>query len=137
MAGSSFSDGAQAVISAMLQSPYFLYRTEIGTQSGGTFNLTSFEVATAVASLPADGPHCPPTRWLSGGGHSVSAGGLTLTAMIDQQATPAAREHDRPPGTRRTLKGFTDGMAGARPACISTAHDDTVCSMSKTIRDED
>ena len=32
MAGTSFSDGAQAVISAMLQSPYFLYRSELGTR---------------------------------------------------------------------------------------------------------
>ncbi len=51
MAGTSYSDGAQAVISAMLQSPYFLYRSELGTQASGTFNLTAFEVATELAYL--------------------------------------------------------------------------------------
>ncbi len=49
MAGSSNADGAQAVIAAMLQSPYFLYRSELGTQSGGTFKLTPYEVATELA----------------------------------------------------------------------------------------
>src|SRR5262245_15723793 len=51
MAGSSFSDGAQAVITAMLQSPHFLYRSELGTQAGGTFNLSAHEVATELAYL--------------------------------------------------------------------------------------
>ena len=51
MAGSSFSDGAQAVISAMLQSPYFLYRSELGTAAGSAFTLTPFEVATELAYL--------------------------------------------------------------------------------------
>jgi len=49
MAGSSNSDGAQAVISAMLQSPYFLYRLELGKQSGSNFALTPYEVATELA----------------------------------------------------------------------------------------
>ncbi len=49
MAGSSNSDGAQAVISAMLQSPYFLYRSELGKQSGSTFALTPYEVASELA----------------------------------------------------------------------------------------
>ena len=35
----------------MLQSPYFLYRSELGTQAGGTFTLTPFEVATELAYL--------------------------------------------------------------------------------------
>jgi len=34
LSGSSNSDGAQVVISAMLQSPHFLYRSELGTPSG-------------------------------------------------------------------------------------------------------
>src|SRR5262249_13934818 len=46
MSGSSFSDGAQAVIAAMLQSPYFLYRSELGTSEGDRFTLTPYEVAS-------------------------------------------------------------------------------------------
>ena len=49
MAGSSNSDGAQAVISAMLQSPYFLYRLELGKQSGSSFALTPYEVGSELA----------------------------------------------------------------------------------------
>src|SRR4029077_4434254 len=49
MSGTSNADGAQVVISAMLQSPYFLYRSELGTSSSGTFKLTPFEVATELA----------------------------------------------------------------------------------------
>jgi hypothetical protein len=50
-AEASFSAGAQAVIAAMLQSPYFLYKTELGTASGGAFPLTPYEVATSLSYL--------------------------------------------------------------------------------------
>src|SRR6185437_4482699 len=49
MTGSSNSDGAQIVVSAMLQSPYFLYRSELGTRSGNTFALTPYEVGSELA----------------------------------------------------------------------------------------
>jgi len=130
MAGSSFSDGAQAVISAMLQSPYFLYRTEIGTQSGGTFNLTSFEVATELAYLLTGNT---PDDTLLSAADSVSAGSLTLTAMIDQQATRLLAT--TAPSNATALMGFMTGWLGL-DRLYTTAHDDTVFSMSKTIRDE-
>lgn len=49
--GTSFTDSAAAVISAMLQSPYFLYKSELGTSSGGKFPLTPYEVATSLSYL--------------------------------------------------------------------------------------
>jgi len=49
--GTSFTDSAQAVISAMLQSPYFLYKSELGTSSGGKFPLSPYEVATSLSYL--------------------------------------------------------------------------------------
>ena len=83
MPGTSYSDGAQAVISAMLQSPYFLYRTELGTQSGSTFTLTPFEVATELAYLLTG---TTPDDTLLAAADSVVAGSLTLSSMVDQQA---------------------------------------------------
>ncbi|MDX2019994.1 MAG: DUF1592 domain-containing protein [Deltaproteobacteria bacterium] len=48
----TFSEGVEAVLTAMLQSPYFLYRSELGApQSGGSFKLTQFEIATALSYL--------------------------------------------------------------------------------------
>lgn len=49
--GTSFTDSAQAVVSAMLQSPYFLYKSELGTSTGGKFPLTPYEVATSLSYL--------------------------------------------------------------------------------------
>jgi hypothetical protein len=54
MAESSFADGAEAVIGAMLQSPYFLYRSELGPTSaapGSSVTLTPHEVATSLSYL--------------------------------------------------------------------------------------
>ncbi len=57
MAESSFADGAEAVISAVLQSPFFLYRTELGEDRGdGRFALTPDELASNIAFTITDAP---------------------------------------------------------------------------------
>jgi hypothetical protein len=129
MAGSSFSDGAQAVISAMLQSPYFIYRSELGTQAGGTFNLTPFEVATELAYLLTGST---PDDTLLSAADSVAAGILTLTAMIDQQATRLLATSSASNAT--AVMGFMTGWLGL-DRLYTTAHDDTKLTMSKTVRD--
>ena len=49
-AGDAFADGVEVVVEAMLQSPYFVYRTEIGgSASGGKVALTDYEVATRLS----------------------------------------------------------------------------------------
>ena len=47
----AFKAGASLVIQAMLQSPYFLYRTELGTASAGATKvpLNDWEVASKLA----------------------------------------------------------------------------------------
>lgn len=53
-AEASFSDGAEAVIAAMLQSPRFLYRSELGQAKPGdvtSFALTPHEVASSLSYL--------------------------------------------------------------------------------------
>jgi hypothetical protein len=52
----TFEDGARAVISAMLQSPYTLYRRELGTQQGSEYVLTPFEVASQLSYFLTDAP---------------------------------------------------------------------------------
>jgi hypothetical protein len=45
-----FETGVRAVVSAMVQSPHFLYRTELGSApTGGQVTLTSFEVASQLS----------------------------------------------------------------------------------------
>jgi Protein of unknown function (DUF1592)/Protein of unknown function (DUF1588)/Protein of unknown function (DUF1595)/Protein of unknown function (DUF1585)/Protein of unknown function (DUF1587) len=53
-AETSFSSGVEAVVAAMLQSPYFLYRTELGPAGAGpgsTVTLTPYEVASGLSYL--------------------------------------------------------------------------------------
>ena len=48
--GGSFDKGMELVIRAMLSSPYFLYRSEMGDRApDGTFKLSPFELATALS----------------------------------------------------------------------------------------
>jgi Protein of unknown function (DUF1592)/Protein of unknown function (DUF1588)/Protein of unknown function (DUF1595)/Protein of unknown function (DUF1587)/Protein of unknown function (DUF1585)/Cellulose binding domain len=47
-----FNDGIQLVVTAMLQSPNFLYRTELGLSgSNGDYTLTPYEVASELSYL--------------------------------------------------------------------------------------
>jgi uncharacterized protein DUF1592/uncharacterized protein DUF1588/uncharacterized protein DUF1595/uncharacterized protein DUF1585/uncharacterized protein DUF1587 len=128
MAGSSFSEGAQAVITAMLQSPHFLYRTELGTPSGGAFNLTPFEVATELAYLLTGNT---PDDTLLSAADSVAAGSLSLTSMIDQQATRLLATTSASNAT--AVMGFMTGWLGL-DRLYTTAHDDTVFAMPDAIR---
>ena len=130
MAGTSYSDGAQAVISGMLQSPYFLYRTELGTQSGSTFALTAFEVATELAYLLTG---TTPDDTLLAAADNVAAGSLTLASMVDQQATRLLATSSASNAT--ALMGFMTGWLGL-DRLYTTAHDDTVFAMSKSVRDD-
>ncbi|WP_237244839.1 MULTISPECIES: DUF1592 domain-containing protein [Sorangium] len=48
----TFEDGAKVVVAAMLQSPYFLYRREIGNDTGaGVYELGPYEVANNLSYL--------------------------------------------------------------------------------------
>ncbi|MEQ1501001.1 MAG: DUF1592 domain-containing protein [Myxococcota bacterium] len=48
--GDDFADGVKLVVTAMLQSPWFLYRVEaVDTPSGGPTPLTSYEIASKLS----------------------------------------------------------------------------------------
>jgi len=128
MTGSSYADGAQAVISAMLQSPYFLYRSELGTQAGSAYNLTGFEVATELAYLLTGST---PDDTLLSAADQVAAGSLTMTAMIDQQAMRLLATSS--PSNATAVMGFMTGWLGL-DRLYTTAHDDSVLKMTDSVR---
>ncbi|MGC6418018.1 MAG: DUF1592 domain-containing protein [Bradymonadia bacterium] len=46
-----FEQGIRWVVIAMLQSPHFLYRSELGRRDGETFSLTPYEIASELSYL--------------------------------------------------------------------------------------
>jgi hypothetical protein len=46
-----FESGIRAIVEAMLQSPSFLYKTELGAQAGGEYALTAYEIASELSYL--------------------------------------------------------------------------------------
>jgi hypothetical protein len=130
MAGSSNADGAQAVISAMLQSPYFLYRSELGTQSGGTFTLTPYEVGTEIAYTLTG---TTPDSTLLTAMDSVNSGSLSMSSMIDEQAMRLLASGAATNST--AVMGFMNGWLGL-PRLFTTAHDATVYQIATTTQNE-
>jgi hypothetical protein len=125
----TFSDAAQAVITAMLQSPYFLYRSELGTANGGTYTLTPFEVATELAYLLTGNT---PDDTLLAAADSVAAGQLDTNAMIDQQAD---RLIAADASKASAVMGFMNGWLGLNRLYV-TAKDDTVFMLTQALRDD-
>jgi hypothetical protein len=130
MAGSSNSDGAQAVISAMLQSPYFLYRSELGAQSSGAFALTPNEVATELAYTLTG---TTPDGMLLDAADAVIAGSLTIASMIDQQTTRLLASGATTGSV--AVMGFMDGWLGLS-RLYTTAHDSTVFQIPPSVQDD-
>jgi hypothetical protein len=88
----TFQDGAEAVIGAMLQSPYFLYRRELGAAApDGTLALTPHEVASGLSYLLTGSM---PDAELTA---AADSGALATAAELDRQAqrllaTPRAQD---------------------------------------------
>jgi len=129
MLGSSNSDGAQAVVSAMLQSPYFLYRSELGAQSGSTYKLSAYEVATELAYTLTG---TTPDSTLLSAADSANSGG-SITSMIDQQANRLLANGSATNST--AVMGFMDGWLGMS-RLYTTAHDATVYQLSSALQQD-
>jgi hypothetical protein len=133
LAESTYSDGAQAVIAAMLQSPHFLYRSELGTAGGAggaEFTLTPYEIASNLSYLLTG--NMPDTE-LMAAADSVAAGSLTAAAMIDQQAQRLLTASD--PRSQFAVMGFMNGWLGL-DRLYTTAKDDTVFTLTKALQDD-
>jgi Protein of unknown function (DUF1588)/Protein of unknown function (DUF1592)/Protein of unknown function (DUF1595)/Protein of unknown function (DUF1587) len=90
--GGTFADGIESVLAAILMSPSFLYTTELGAgpPSGGTVQLSPYEVASALAYLVTASP--PDDALFA----AAAAGALGTAAAIKPHvvrlvATPAGR----------------------------------------------
>jgi hypothetical protein len=102
-AEASFDAGAHAVMSAMLQSPFTLYRRELGNQlpSGpeDLFSLQPYELASELSYWLTD---APPDAAL----YDAAANGRLSTT--DELLAQATRLLDTPPA-RQSLARFLDG----------------------------
>jgi len=136
MAETSFADGASSVISAMLQSPYFLYRSEIGDAgaSGSTIRLTPYEVASSLSYLLTG---TTPDETLLKAAENVQGNDATaLAKMVDDQAarllTPSGAD-PLPPAAQDALMGFMSGWLGL-DRLYTNVKDDTVVKLKDADR---
>jgi hypothetical protein len=95
----TFEEFATDVIATMVQSPYFIYRRELGTQEGGAYKLTPYEVASELSYFLTDSAPDQPLM------EAAKNGRLATPADIDAQATRLLAT----PGGRRTLEQFVGG----------------------------
>ena len=122
-AESTFRDGASIVISTMLQSPYVLYRRELGSESGGRFALTPEEVASELSYFLTDS--APDTALLD----AAEQGRLVTRADIDREAARLL-ETD---AAKATLTRFLDGWFEL-DSLVNKAKDDTVFALTPQMR---
>jgi Protein of unknown function (DUF1592)/Protein of unknown function (DUF1588)/Protein of unknown function (DUF1595)/Protein of unknown function (DUF1587) len=101
-AEASFADGAEVVIATMLQSPFFVYRREIGEPDpdrSGTNRLTPYELASNLSYMLTDRP--PDDQLMA----AAQEGRLSST---DDLVREAERLLATPEGAE-TLSGFVRG----------------------------
>lgn len=90
LADGSTDDGLRLIIQALLSSPHFLYRSEVGQASGDHFRLDGYETATALAYLFTGGPPDSALTADAASGRLSTADGREAAARR-LLATPAAR----------------------------------------------
>jgi hypothetical protein len=103
-AQSQTGSGLEQVFRAILLSPHFLYRTELGTAptvTGQPTSLTPFERASALSYLISEGP--PDAELYA----AASAGGLATAAEIEAHAR---RLLATPEGTRGLVNFFAEQL---------------------------
>jgi hypothetical protein len=133
-AETAFNDGVAAVISAMLQSPSFLYRSEIGAlvtpppPDGTPVALTPYEVASSLSYLLTGST---PDATLLAAADAVAVGSQTVSGMIDEQAQRLLAD----PRSQDALMGFMTGWLGLN-RLYDTVKDDTVFVLTNALRDE-
>ena len=133
-AEATFGDGVGAVVAAMLQSPRFLYRTELGAPStaapaaGAPVALTPYEVASSLSYLLTGST---PDATLLAAADAVTAGSLTMGDMVDQQGQRLLAD----PRSQDTLMDFMNSWLGL-DKLYSTVKDDSVYILSNSLRDD-
>jgi len=86
----SFNDGAELVIQAMVQSPYMIYRREIGTQQNGAFALSQFEIASELSYMLTNNP--PDEELMAAARNGQLSDSGQLLAQADRLIATASAE---------------------------------------------
>jgi hypothetical protein len=127
-AEASFADGMEAVISAMLQSPNFLYRRELGAPDAahpGRYALTSYEVASALSYWLIG--TTPDDELLA----AADAGNLSSGPALDAQAQRLLED----PRSRDALMRFMTGWLGFGRV-MTAVKDDTTFHLTDSLRQD-
>jgi hypothetical protein len=124
MAEADFSSGASAVISAMLQSPNFLYRTEIGRvgDTAATVRLTPYEVASSLSYLLTGS--MPDETLLKAADAVQGTDAAALKPMIDGAINRLVTQNP-PAAAQDALMNFMSGWLGL-DRLYTTVKDDNV-----------
>jgi hypothetical protein len=102
--GDAFADGVRMVVEAMLQSPYFLYRTELETRAvGGKIPLTDYEVASRL-SLAFTGTMPDDALFAAAAAHKLQDRDTVRAQATRLLATPAGQT---------AMVDFHDQLVGA------------------------
>ena len=134
-AEASFNDGVTAVIAAMLQSPRFLYRTELGDPAapapaaGATIALTPYEVASSLSYLLTGS--APDATLLAAADSVAGGGGLSVADMVAQQGQRLLADSR----SQSMLMDFMTSWLGLEKL-YTTVKDDSVYMLTNTLRDE-
>lgn len=115
--GDAFEDGVRLVVEAMLQSPQFLYRTEVGAQAGsdGLIALDSWELASRLSYVVWNTMPDPALFDLA------TNSGLTTSAVVRAQAERLLAD---PRATEKSVSFHAQSFGFDRYARI-TPDDDT------------
>jgi hypothetical protein len=100
--GSSILTGARHALNAMLQSPSFLYRVELGAADGGRLKYTDFEMASRLAA----------TLWDSVPDDALLDAAATGTLATPDGVKAQAQRLLADPKSHRSLKAFADELYG-------------------------
>ena len=104
-AEASFEAGLHVVVSTMLQSPYLLYRRELGEpdpDNPGQYRLTPYEVASELSYMLADSP--PDDQLLD----MAAQGRLSSQEDIDQVAHSLLSKEEAKRGLAKFVQGWLE-----------------------------
>lgn len=119
----TFAAGAEAVVSAMLQSPYFLYRRELGTADGSEFKLSAYESASALSYLLTGS--MPDNELFQ----AAESGALAQPAELQRHAERLLQS----PRGHQSVATFMNGWLGLSKLA-TIAKDDTVFKLTDSLR---
>jgi hypothetical protein len=125
-AETTFDDAATAVLMTMLQSPYLLYRRELGTGDATKgYQLTPYEVASELSYFLTDGP--PDTTLMNAAAQATT---MNAALKVDEHASRLLAL----PAADTALKAFVDGWLEIDGLRIKTK-DANVFNLTPELRD--